>query len=113
MLPFKRFTLAAIISLGSASGAIAAPIDLDLANPELLAEALQATFSTPEAKVADIDLSKLNLSYGIQDRNNDVNFLKSEIVKNGAKPIRVPEPSSVLMLMFGLIGLAVLRRRKH
>ena len=114
MLPFKRFTIALITSLGLAGSAVAAPIAIDLANPELLAETAYSNFAEASVeKISDIDLSSINLSYGIQDRSNDFNFLKSEIVKTNVKPIRVPEPSSVLLLALGLVGLTVLRRRKH
>lgn len=114
MLPFKRFTIALITSLGLAGSAVAAPITTDWASPELLTETLYSNFFDASAKqMSEIDLSSINLSYGLQDRGNAFNFLKSEIAKTSVKPIRVPEPSSVLMLTLGLIGLAVLRRRKH
>lgn len=114
MLPFKRFTIALITSLGLAGSAIAAPIAVDLTKPELLAETVYSTFAqTSDSEAFDIDLSSINLSYGIQNHGTDFNFLKTDIAKTSVKPIRVPEPNSILLLTLGLIGLTVLRRRKH
>ena len=113
MLHAKHLSFALIISLGSVGSAVAAPITLDLANPELLAEAARNTFAHSDNSASDIDLSSINISYGIQNRASDFNFLKNDIVKATVKPVKVAEPSAVMLLALGLIGLTVLRRRKH
>ena len=110
----KRISFALITSLGLVGSAVAAPIDLDLANPELLTETVYNSFTQQsDSNASDIDLSTINLSYGIQNHGNDFNFLKNEIVKTSVKPIKVPEPNAVILLALGLIGLTALRRRKH
>lgn len=109
MLLVKRSLIALFISLGLAGSAMAAPIEFDLSNPELLTESLYHSFIQDDL---ELDLSAINLSYGIQTSIGDFNFLKSEVVKTNT-PAQVPEPNSIMLLALGLIGLTALRRRKH
>lgn len=113
MLPVHRFLITLVASLGLVGSAIAAPIESsDLTNPDLLIDTAYNTFVLGTDDTSDIDLSVINLSYGLQDTANDFKFLKNDMVKTSG-PANVPEPNAAMLLALGLICLTALRRRKH
>ncbi len=113
MQRIKHFTFALLVSLGLANSAMATSISsIDLSTAEL-ASAARATFIDSTETKADINLAAINVSYGLQQQGSEFNFLRTEATKAAIRPIKVPEPSAVMLLGLGLLGLTMLRRRKH
>jgi hypothetical protein len=108
MLTVTRLIFALIVSLGLANSALANPISIDLAHAER-ASIVSNLIAKPNAFLStNFDFSTGNLSY--VSRLHDTH---AEPLKKQAPISRVPEPSSLILLGFGLLGLGFLRRRKH
>lgn len=110
MLIITRLIFTSILSLGLANCALASPIAIDAiyANArENIAGVLDASQSNlPQA---EINTSLVGTSNSLQNNQFNTEFVKQK----GGKVSKVAEPSSLILLGLGILGLSFLRRRKH
>jgi hypothetical protein len=110
MLIVTRLFFASIVSLGFMNSVCASPISIDMvrANPNI--NAIEIMLASQSNFIqAEMNSSVVSLPHAFQNNRPNVENVKQ-------KPDRVSkvaEPSSLILLGLGLMGLGFLRRRKH
>jgi hypothetical protein len=110
MLIVIRLLITSIIGLGLANSVFASPVIVDsiYANSDV-AEILAAGAGQSNLVQAEIHTALVGSSNSIQNNQLDIEYVK----KKEGKISKVAEPSSLILLSLGLLGLGFLRRRKH
>ncbi|MES2673241.1 MAG: PEP-CTERM sorting domain-containing protein [Pseudomonadota bacterium] len=106
MLIVTRLFFALIFSLGFVNSVFASPMAIDMvrANPK------DNAFEVMLASQAAFIQAETNTSlHGIQNNHSNLENVKQK----PDKVSKVAEPSSIILLCLGLLGLGFLRRRKH
>ncbi len=108
MLIVTRLLIASVIGLGLANSVLASPIAIDLvhSNSENIAESVASQSNFLQA---EMNISLVSSPIGAQNNHLNVENVKQK----PGKISKVAEPSSLILLGFGLLGLGFLRRRKH
>lgn len=106
MLIVTRFLSALIFSACFANSVFASPIAIDMVQANPKDNAIQVMLAGQAAFIqagADASLNAI--------QNNHPNL--EHVKQKPGKVSKVAEPSSIILLCLGLLGLGFLRRRKH
>ncbi|MES2822262.1 MAG: PEP-CTERM sorting domain-containing protein [Pseudomonadota bacterium] len=106
MLIVTRLLFALIFSVGLANSVFASPMAIDIVRANPKDNAIEVMLASQAAFI------QVEANTSLQAIQNNHPTLENVKQKPG-KVSKVAEPSSIILLCLGLLGLGFLRRRKH